>query len=543
MVKNIAVFMFIIALAACDNGASPSQSSSGDGQEEEKKEEQEEGKKGEEQPPKEEDTETEEPEIPRFSGFILSGEPVTGVLYEEMEVQDFTATLPDGYSFSYMKNGFSADGWILNLPVGLTAKLKKRVSAGDTSLVITVSGKPYEERAETLILEIPEAYIVAPESGKEAPETAETPETPEEEKGVMFAIAPSPDSTEGIAIGTAEDLAKIGNDDAYPLDGGYYLTADIDLGTYDPWPPIGRRHAAAGEAANPFTGTLNGNGKTIRNLKLSESGFGTTAKQANGRVTGLFGCTEAALIKNLTVDIGNYTMTAPGGSHYIMHLSPLAAYASWTRFYGITVKGTLNIDFDAQYGDNELRIGAIGGYIGGGEVAGCVSTLEINGTGKGSYTVGGIAGYDVTTKYINNRAEGDITINVVHSATWAESLDIISLYIGGFIGNGAGKGELSRNTVTGNISISASGTADEVYNNEVLVQVTAGGFAGRARGKIKDCTASGNLTVEIAGQSPRFGNAIGTFGDGFAGYGDDTYITNCAYTGTITETHTRGEGD
>jgi hypothetical protein len=536
MFKNIAVFLLLIALAACDTGTAPSQNTAEQEQEKEKENEQ------------QQEEEQTEPEAPVFSGFILSGGPISGEIFEEISPQDFTVTLPSGYSFKLMRGSTPADGWIRNLPLGLTAKVKSRVYGGDTSLVITVSGQSYEKSAEPVLLEIPEAYIVAAE-------TAETTEAPEEEKGVLFDIGMS-FSTDGIAISTAADLAKIGNEEGYPLDGNYYLTADIDLGSYDPWPPIGRRYAATGEPEYPFTGTFNGNGKTIRNLKISPQGFSGTGFRSSDRVTGLFGYIEAALIKNLTVDIGEYSMTAPGGSHYIMYLSPLVAYAGSRsnngtpeepRFYGITVKGTLNVDFAAQYGDNELRIGAIGGEIRGGEVAGCVSTLEINGTGNGSYTIGGFAGYDVSTKYINNRAGGDITINVVHSATWAESPDIISLYVGGFIGNGAGAGELSRNTVTGNISISASGTADEVYNNEVLVQVTAGGFAGRARGKINDCTASGNLTVEITGQRTDFipRNAIGTYGGGFAGAGDAlTYLlANNSYTGTITETHTRGEGD
>jgi hypothetical protein len=538
MIKKIALFAFIIALAACDNGGSPSRNTTGKEQEQEKENEQ-----------QQEEQREEEVNAPVFSGFILSGEPVTGVLYEEMDSQDFNAVLPRGYSFKYMKTGLSADNWVRNLPLGLTAKVKSRVNAGDTSLVITVSGRPYEERAETLVLEIPEAYITAPEKA-EAAETLDAPEAPEKNAGVLFAIGPypvstegisigaSPDSTEGIAIGTAEELAKIGNDAGFPLDGSYYLTADIDLGAYDPWTPIGRMNAADGKPAYPFTGTLNGNGKTIRNLKISPTGHHHTGYMAYDRVTGLFGYTVGAVIKNLTVDLGEYSMEAPGGSHYTMYLSPLVGFAHGTRIYGVTVTGTLNVNFNATYGDNRLYIGAIGGKILSGEVAGCVSSLVINGTGSGSYWAGGIVGYDVTTKYINNRAGGDITINVIHKGTYFASSDPISLYVGGFVGNTPGSAEYTSNTVTGNISIMASGTDNEVYDNAVLVEVIAGGFAGQARGSFSDCTASGNLTVEIADQRSDFipKNRIGAYGGGFAGMGDaGTYLlANNSYTGTIT---------
>src|SRR5690606_15795297 len=77
-----------------------------------------------------------------------------------------------------------------------------------------------------------------------------------------------PGAYEGTAIEVpdAETLAKIGVEQDYPLDGNYIQTADIDLAGYletSEWTPIGKTQHIA------FVGTFNGNGYTIRNLKLA----------------------------------------------------------------------------------------------------------------------------------------------------------------------------------------------------------------------------------------------------------------------------------
>lgn len=70
-----------------------------------------------------------------------------------------------------------------------------------------------------------------------------------------------------IPIYTAEELAKIGHDLAYPLDGKYIQMANIDLSDYseaEGWVPIGN-------SSSPFTGLFDGNGFKISNLKMTRS--------------------------------------------------------------------------------------------------------------------------------------------------------------------------------------------------------------------------------------------------------------------------------
>lgn len=70
-----------------------------------------------------------------------------------------------------------------------------------------------------------------------------------------------PNSDE-IVIRTAEELAKIGVDPNYPLNGKYILMANIDLSGYSNWVPIGSN-------TKPFTGQFDGNGFIIKNLTIN----------------------------------------------------------------------------------------------------------------------------------------------------------------------------------------------------------------------------------------------------------------------------------
>jgi hypothetical protein len=91
-------------------------------------------------------------------------------------------------------------------------------------------------------------------------------------------------STTERTLRAAVDLAKIGVDPDYPLDGTYTLGADLTLAD---WTPIGT-------ADEPFAGTFNGKGRT---LTIAGSG-------------GLFGFAKGAVISNVTV-AGTISAVAP----------------------------------------------------------------------------------------------------------------------------------------------------------------------------------------------------------------------------------------
>lgn len=74
-----------------------------------------------------------------------------------------------------------------------------------------------------------------------------------------------------ICIYTAEELAKIGVDSGYPLNGKYRLANDIDLSSFDKWLPIGSKDAQlTGKIeGDSFTGTLDGNYFSIKNFTFN----------------------------------------------------------------------------------------------------------------------------------------------------------------------------------------------------------------------------------------------------------------------------------
>lgn len=143
------------------------------------------------------------------------------------------------------------------------------------------------------------------------------------------------------------------------------LTADIvwnedaDRADASVWTPIGQE--------NPYIGTFDGDGHTIKGLKAVGNG---------NDCVGLFGSTNAAVIKNVTVDGvfvgGDYSDSCVGGI-----VGKAAGNTVITNCANLgSVKG-------------EAYVGGVAGYL-EGTVRGCYNAGEIHG-GKSANT-GGVAG-------------------------------------------------------------------------------------------------------------------------------------------------------
>ena len=89
------------------------------------------------------------------------------------------------------------------------------------------------------------------------------------------------------------------------LAANYRLMADIDLSGYPNWTPIGTD-------ATRFTGQLDGNGKVIRNLSLTNT---ATAYQGLFGVIGVTGKLTNVVVENANLSAGNYTGILAGFSH------------------------------------------------------------------------------------------------------------------------------------------------------------------------------------------------------------------------------------
>ena len=258
-------------------------------------------------------------------------------------------------------------------------------------------------------------------------------------------------------IGTTDDLLRfsaavtsklsyMNASGTYKYAAAYYrLTMDIPLAGID-FPSIGRctarAHAADTDVA--FTGTFDGNGKTISDLTLSSS---------DGSL-GLFGHTNGATIFDLIID--NAQITANG-----MRAAILIGRAQSTTVTNVTVHGMVK---------GTESVGGIVGIIAGGActITNCTNYADLTGD---AYGTGGIVGD-------NNGAGYTIT----GCANYGE---ISGQYAGGIIG-------YTR-------SVSGPTVIDNCYNyGDLSGTQEVGGIAGRNVGSIAGsfCLSTALLTQD-----------------------------------------------
>ncbi|MDR1277612.1 MAG: hypothetical protein LBK02_02565 [Treponema sp.] len=291
-----------------------------------------------------------------------------------------------------------------------------------------------------------------------------------------------------IAIGSTVDLAKIGRDPDYPLDGNYYLSSNIILPDSPAWQSIG--------PDLPFTGTFDGRDYTIRNLKLDE-GTGIYPD----RFIGLFGCTYSASIENLNIELANSEanpiILSSVDKQYV---GAVAGYGERTSFSNIVIRtagnaGSINI----RKSTGDIYAGGIAGKIDQGSViknSYSLAALNVETAGGGAWA-GGLAGEN----------DGFITNSYTAGNVSAESDTSHNAYAGGITGNNAGAVE---NAYTaGDISVKNSGAA------------YAGGIAGASTSNaIAHCAVLGaainavGVSVQDAGRIT--GTAITLRADNFA---------------------------
>lgn len=240
-----------------------------------------------------------------------------------------------------------------------------------------------------------------------------------------------------IEILTYEDLKKIGNDPLYPLYGHYRLKSDLNASVSKSesclssicagFQPIGSWQA-------PFSGIINGNGYTIRNLYINSS------DSAN---TGLVGyASRDALIMRLGVVNarinGNIAVGALVGRNNgnIENTFVTDGSVTATNYAGGSVgynKGILSSSYTATQVSGYSYLGGLVGMSNGDSIRNCYTTGSVQGrsyiggligranlsTVQNSYTVGpisgifyvgGLVGYvslsDLSTSYWNKETTG-----------------------------------------------------------------------------------------------------------------------------------------
>jgi hypothetical protein len=243
------------------------------------------------------------------------------------------------------------------------------------------------------------------------------------------------------------------------LSGSFRLIADLDLSAWPNWEPIGMSAGAPGS----FTGTLDGNGKTISGLKIT-SGF-----QA-----GLF-C-GIARADNTTPAVSNLTIQSPSINGEST-LGALAGEVGLAYIADCRVAG-------GSVTSNDNNIGGLVGLVNNGAGPSaiferCSSSAAIVAAGN----TGGLAGYVTNAQFQECAATGNVT------TSGSTSGSTIDRAFGGLVGVLADSGCLVKNSyATGNVS-----------------GPRAGGLVGHAvaGSQITNCYAAGSvadaLTSEVAG--------------------------------------------
>ena len=327
-----------------------------------------------------------------------------------------------------------------------------------------------------------------------------------------------------VEIGSKDDFAKIYDD----LSASYILTADIDFGgeTVNPVGIFEPKSDAEEDAETPntalaFTGTFDGNGHTLSNIKID-------ASDKNG--VGLFGCMtgDGSWVKNLKVENisvkgGNYTGGVVGFADFGSYVEGITLSGKNTvegRFLIGGIVGASHADIvdceavaDLTLTDANMQ-GA--GIIVGGQEDGNLENCTAGGTittPDGCYSIGGLAGCFHCSEYAKNCKAENVKI-VTGDNCWL---------LGGLAGH-SGTFEnaptLVENGIVKNVSIETG------RNSERIGGITGGGFYSPmfkeyypepAKSDIKSCTVSEFTVSGGKYVGAAVGYSYGTSIDGFDG--------------------------
>ena len=279
-------------------------------------------------------------------------------------------------------------------------------------------------------------------------------------------------------------LAEVVADSA-DEDKNIVLVGDIDLSNFmltrsaaaSNWVPVGT-------SEQPFSGTFDGNGHTIKNLTLVES----EAKEGKAYI-GFFGYAKDATIKNVTFENVYINIPCLDIDHSQGHIGAVAgSLEGKCAIEDVTVKGDIFVE----------------------------ATPSANGASRVAVVAGG-------------NSYGNVTIKNVHVVANEGS------YLRANNNTGAIAGQLQGKTVYENCSSNIDVTVNKFF---------AGGIVGLAgtNDEFINCHTTGNIAV-VAGRAGRANDhyRVGGIAGGWSdGAKNVCTLTNCSYTGKVSGTNSDG---
>lgn len=304
---------------------------------------------------------------------------------------------------------------------------------------------------------------------------------------------------------TKEDLADI-MDDPY---GDYVLANDIvfeadDFSEGGAFYNDGAGFLPLGDGTDEyFEGTLDGNGHSIKNLKITP-----TVSTNDFVYVGLFECVGNGEIKNLNLENITVNVTLEGeavndSDAYAPYIGALAGECR-AAVTDCTVTGSVSFTAVLDYPEGGTRHPAIETYV------------------------GGVFGYGYNSRVVGVVNNASVTVDCRYTDFNSTSNQAIAAYVGGIGGWNISSGATSpffkecRNN--GNVTV----TTD---SNNGQNDVYAGGIVGDGRCGADGCTNTAAVTVNAKNSKK-----ITVYGGGIAGDFGDCGITKCSNGGNITLT-------
>ena len=306
-------------------------------------------------------------------------------------------------------------------------------------------------------------------------------------------------------IATAEQLDRVRDD----LKAHYILTEDIDLSGYENWIPIGAFQSLSdapedAEVPHPdyaFTGTFDGAGHTIANLKVScEAPMGA----------GLFGCASGT--ESGAASIGHFTLKDVNVSGFY-----LVGGAVGLQFMSCSVTDIHLV------GENHLTgMQGIGGIVGTGFdlISDCSATADITVSGDDGACAGLIAGGTTMSSIKNCEVTGG-NITADGNATWG---------FGALCGAPWGAPEITDCKVSGTV-ITVSGENNRLVGGLVGF---GGSYDPTVPAQISGCTVE-DVSIVVSETTDSVGGLIGAGKEMMEGSDvmSSFVISGCSVSGTI----------
>lgn len=313
------------------------------------------------------------------------------------------------------------------------------------------------------------------------------------------------------------DLINIKND----LDGTYYLANDIVLS--NKWVTIG-------DSENPFTGTLEGNGFTIKNMSINSSLTVTSETLTTGRefnsVGGLIGYLTGT-IKNVNLEDYNISIENQSTSISGVNTSTTEYKIFIGGLVGINEGNIINCSASGNIDVSSTSViarGRLGGLVGKNDAL--IEECSTSGSITGNFT------------HENIRAGG--LVGATENGTIKQSLSSTSVDITNLNGKAIGGGLVG--LVEFSTIENCYATGDITANSNKAA--TAGGLIGLIDATIagttivKNCYATGSLTAIASVKSSYAGGLIGNCEvliNGTSGLIGEVNIMDCAYGGSSLE--------